>query len=244
MKIENLSYSYQSSSPPVLNQINLELPDSYFLTILGPSGSGKSTLLRLIAGQDLPSTGSLSTGLTPNQIMSFVFQEPRLIPWRTVSENLSLPSELSKRKVSSSNIEQALHQVNLSTETKDLYPSELSGGMKMRVSLARALLTKPDLILFDEPLAALDELNRLRLIYELAQIYHQNVCRKMIYVTHNFTEAALLGTHCLVLNKKGQTQFFKDLKKSPCKETENLENNTDLQLVIQTLRTSFSEGIS
>lgn len=242
MIVEHLSYSYKPDQPLILQDIHFSLPESFFLVVLGPSGSGKSTLLRLLSGLNQPTSGSIKLNLSANSKMSFVFQEPRLVPWRTIEENLKLPIELSNGKISDDLILSVLKKVNLKPETKALFPAELSGGMKMRVSLARALLTGPELIFFDEPFAALDEVNRIKLTSDLAGLYKDRSCRKMIYVTHNFTEAAFLATHVLIISKSGTVQSFTGLNKDPSISSDGSENSAELKKTIELLRLGFMAG--
>ncbi|HMB94904.1 MAG TPA: ATP-binding cassette domain-containing protein, partial [Tepidisphaeraceae bacterium] len=157
-----------------IDGIDLHIDAGEFLALLGPSGSGKSTLLRIIAGLDKPSAGSLQAGPSgPGRAkVAYVFQDAHLLPWRNVLRNVSLPLELigiPKHQRIESAIA-AIEQVGL-TDAIRRYPAQLSGGMRMRVSLARALVTNPDLLLLDEPFAALDEITRQQLDEQLHQLW-------------------------------------------------------------------------
>src|SRR3977135_3811027 len=149
--------------------LDLYVSKGEFVSLLGPSGCGKSTALRLIAGLSAPTFGAVGVSHRAGQAraghsIGFVFQEPTLMPWTSVRENVRLPLKLAHAPVAEANarISEALAQVGL-TEFAEAFPRELSGGMKMRVSLARALVTDPDILLMDEPFAALDEITRFRL---------------------------------------------------------------------------------
>lgn len=188
----------------VINNLTLNIAAGEFLSILGPSGCGKSTLLRLIAGLTKPTSGTLD--VTPADLKfhtAYVFQDAHLLPWRTVLENTILPLELmgTPREESVGRAHAALQEVGLS-ETEARYPAQLSGGMRMRVSLARALVTSPRLLLLDEPFAALDEVTRFRLDTRLRELWLE---RKMtvIFVTHSITEAAFLANRAVVLTRRG-----------------------------------------
>jgi len=182
----------------VLDRIDLEIEQGEFLAIVGPSGCGKSTLLRLIAGLNSPSAGAISVA---DAALALVFQDAHLLPWRTVLDNVALPLELvgiapaeAKQRASA-----ALGDVELSHAIQR-FPDELSGGMRMRVSIARAFVTEPKLLLLDEPFAALDELTRQRLDERLRALWQQ---RRMtvVLVTHSLAEAAFLADRAVVMSQ-------------------------------------------
>lgn len=188
----------------VINDMSLGVQAGEFLAILGPSGCGKSTLLRIIAGLAAPDSGivSLEPSDAPYQI-GYVFQDAHLLPWRNVLQNAALPLELMgvARAESNARARQALANVGL-LEVEDRYPAQLSGGMRMRVSLARALVAEPGLLLLDEPFAALDEITRFRLDVQLRDLW---ISRRMtvIFVTHSISEAAFLADRAVVLTRRG-----------------------------------------
>jgi NitT/TauT family transport system ATP-binding protein len=159
----------------VLESIDLVVTKQEFLSIIGPSGCGKSTILKLIAGLANPTSGTIRVdGMTPlnaRETISFVFQDATLLPWRTVKQNIGLGLELEHAQNARREKEIAalLDLVGLKHVAKS-YPRELSGGMKMRVSIARALATNPQLMLLDEPFAALDEMSRDRLNEEILRL--------------------------------------------------------------------------
>jgi NitT/TauT family transport system ATP-binding protein len=177
-----------------LEDIDLTVASGEFVSIVGPSGCGKSTLLRIIAGLETPSSGDVSVEA---QTTEFVFQDPTLLPWLTVLENVSLPLELAGKR-NEDVARSSLAEVGLSADT-DKLPRELSGGMKMRTSVARALVTRPDLFLFDEPFSAVDELRREDLNRMLLALHEQRrfAC---VLVTHSVNEAVLLGDRVVVMS--------------------------------------------
>jgi len=190
-----------------LGPIDLEVRRGEFLSLLGPSGCGKSTALRLIAGLGAPSSGTVRVARTAveangGHAVGFVFQEPTLMPWTTVRENVRLPLRLAHVPLSSAKarIDQALAQVGLS-EFANAYPRELSGGMKMRVSLARALVTDPDILLMDEPFAALDEITRFRLNNDLLALW-RSLRKTVIFVTHSVFESVYLSQRVVVMTSR------------------------------------------
>jgi NitT/TauT family transport system ATP-binding protein len=177
---------------------------SEFVSLLGPSGCGKSTALRLIAGLAAPTSGTIewSAGKPPPGALGFVFQEPTLMPWASVSGNVHLPLKLlafdsaaAKERVS-----EALVGVGLA-EFAHAYPRELSGGMKMRVSIARALATTPQLLLMDEPFAALDEITRFRLADDLLRLW-QTLGKTVVFVTHSVFESVFLSNRIVVMTPR------------------------------------------
>ena len=193
LTVTDLHFSYGKKE--VLQGLNLSLQSGEILAVMGPSGCGKSTLLQLIAGQIKPSSGTIQCSA---KRIAYAFQEPRLFPWFTVKENLaavlnSKESEEEKQE----KILAALRNVELE-ECLELYPEELSGGMKSRVSLARALAYEGDLVLLDEPFAALDEALRKRLCERLkAEIKARGA--SAILVTHQTEDAAQLADRILTL---------------------------------------------
>lgn len=188
-----------SGSGAVLQGIDLFINSGEFVVLLGPSGCGKSTLLRILAGLEVLDQGELWVGdFASNR--GFVFQESHLLPWLTALENIRLPLELMKN-LKPLEIElrarEALARVGLGGAAEK-YPAELSGGMKMRVSLARALVTKPKLLLLDEPFAALDEMTRFRLQEDLRALWQQEDMT-IVFVTHSVSEAVFIGDRAIVL---------------------------------------------
>ena len=191
------------NSPAVLDSIDLYILKDEFVTLIGPSGCGKSTVLKLISGLTPPSGGSIRVdGMTPangREIVSYIFQDATLLPWRTVRENVDLGLELEgvPRDRREENTSTLLELVGL-VHVADAYPRVLSGGMKMRVSIARALATSPRLLLMDEPFAALDEMSRDRLNEELLRLRAEQNWTG-VFVTHSVAEAVFLSTRIVVL---------------------------------------------
>ena len=202
LTLSNVSKTY-GSSPPVLEQINLVIDKGEFVSLIGPSGCGKSTLLKLISGLTNPGSGSiLVDGQTPVQArktISYIFQDATLLPWRTVSRNVGLGLELEhvSRGSRKQKVESLIELVGLSHVAR-AYPRQLSGGMKMRVSVARALATTPRLLLMDEPFGALDEMTRDRLNEELLRLRAEQNWTA-VFVTHSVAEAVFLSTRVIVL---------------------------------------------
>ncbi len=184
--------------------MDIDVAPGSFVALLGPSGCGKSTLLRLVAGLDAPDAGSvrLEHGEGEGGGLAFVFQDAHLLPWRTVIANVALPLELRgvPERARLAEARAAIAQVGLS-DAEGRRPAELSGGMRMRASLARALVTRPSLLLLDEPFAALDELTRMRLDDELRDLW---IARGMtvLFVTHAITEAAYLAERAVVFSPR------------------------------------------
>lgn len=183
-----------------LNGMNMTLNEGDFLSLLGPSGCGKSTALRLIAGLMRPTMGRIIwNGAHDRGDIGVVFQEPTLMPWATVAKNVWLPFRLRGQKFDAvkDRIATALELVGLQN-FHDAYPRELSGGMKMRVSIARAFVTNPRLILMDEPFAALDEITRQKLNDDLLALKSKIGCT-VIFVTHSVFESVFLSDRIVVM---------------------------------------------
>ena len=166
--LKGVSKRFQGTGTEVLQDVSLRIEQGEFVSIIGPSGCGKSTLLKMVAGLSSCSGGEIAVnGMTPanaREMVSFVFQEATLLPWRTVESNVALALELENRTPLQikRTVAKLLELVGLEKVSKS-YPRQLSGGMKMRVSIARALATRPRLLLMDEPFAALDEMTRDRM---------------------------------------------------------------------------------
>jgi NitT/TauT family transport system ATP-binding protein len=190
-----------------LGPFDLDVGKGEFVSLLGASGCGKSTALRLIAGLSAPTSGTVGVSNRAGQpraghAIGFVFQEPTLMPWTSVRENVRLPLKLARAPAAEANarVDEALTQVGLA-EFADAYPRELSGGMKMRVSLARALVTDPDILLMDEPFAALDEITRFRLNNDLLALW-RNLRKTVIFVTHSVFESVYLSQRVVVMTAR------------------------------------------
>jgi NitT/TauT family transport system ATP-binding protein len=186
-----------------LQNISMHAEKGEFVALLGPSGCGKSTLLRLVSGLTPATSGTVSVnGMTPanaRELMSFIFQDATLLPWRTVEQNVGLSLELehAARSVRKEKVAKMLDLVGL-TQVAQRYPRQLSGGMKMRVSIARALVSRPRILLLDEPFAALDEMSRDRLNEELLRLYLEQHWT-VLFVTHSVAEAVFLSTRIVIL---------------------------------------------
>ncbi len=197
-----------SNGTQALEDLHLSVKSGEFLSLLGPSGCGKSTALRLIAGLAAPSRGSVwwngsNPGARRNGLeIGFVFQEPTLMPWATVQKNVMLPLKLKGVEFTraSKRAAEALDQVGLS-QFRDVYPRQLSGGMKMRVSIARALVTDPPLLLMDEPFAALDEITRFRLNDDLLALWRA-AGHTVIFVTHSVFESVYLSNRIVIMSPR------------------------------------------
>ena len=190
---------YFPSGVQALRDLNLEIGRGQFVSIVGPSGCGKSTFLRLVAGLDAPTSGELRVEGHDPLGLAFVFQDATLLPWRSVAHNITLPLEL-RREDAAERVAQTLELVGL-TDFAAAYPAQLSGGMRMRVSIARALVTRPQILLLDEPFGALDEITRQRLNEELLRLWQEDRWTGL-FVTHNVSEAVFLSQRVLVMSAR------------------------------------------
>jgi NitT/TauT family transport system ATP-binding protein len=185
-----------------LDGLDLDVRAGEFLSLLGPSGCGKSTALRMIAGLSRPSSGSLRWSGAARPELGFVFQEPTLTPWSTVWRNVWLPLRLRgvSRAAAAKPVAEALALVGLSGFEK-AYPRELSGGMKMRVSIARALVARPEVLLMDEPFAALDEITRLKLNNDILTL-REELGATVVFVTHSVYESVFMSSRIAVFSAR------------------------------------------
>jgi NitT/TauT family transport system ATP-binding protein len=221
-----------------LDGVSFDASPGEFLAILGPSGSGKSTLLRLIAGLDPPQGGSVHVDAdadatsqhleyrTPGRAdVAYVFQDAHLLPWRTVLQNIALPLELmgvhrARRR------EAAAAALDLVQVPGHLYPAQLSGGMRMRASLARALVTRPRLLLLDEPFAALDEITRQRLDEHLRTLWAVSGVT-VVFVTHSITEAVFLAQRAVMLSRRPGRVILDHAIELPAQRTQDLRTSAE-----------------
>lgn len=200
--LEHVSKQYGQGAT-ILDNLSATIPPGEFVSIIGPSGCGKSTLLKLVAGLSPITSGKIVmerlTRVNARRITSFIFQDPTLLPWRTVRANVALGLELEHTNRASRNeiVDAMLALVGLA-DVAGMYPRELSGGMKMRVSIARALASRPRVLLLDEPFAALDEITRDRMNEELLRLREQHAWT-VLFVTHSVAEAVFLSNRILVL---------------------------------------------
>lgn len=206
IRCESLSIQYPGG-PHAVRDVDLTVPSGELLALIGPSGCGKTTLLRLMAGLESPTAGTVTLDPPVDNAqggIAFVFQQPTLLPWRTALENVMLPLQLIQRGARGQQraaAEQLLETVGLA-DAMDRFPHQLSGGMKMRVSIARALVTEPNVLLLDEPFAALDDMLRSQLGELLMELWEQRHFTAVM-VTHNIAESILLS-HRIAVMQNGQ----------------------------------------
>jgi len=228
--VRGLTKSFKSGKQETvaLAGIDLTVPTGEFLCIVGPSGCGKTTLLRILAGLESASKGEMR--IIPNSeglpINSMVFQENSIFPWFTVWDNVAYG--LRMRGVSQEKRKKAvtyfLDKVGI-LDFKDFYPYQLSGGMKQRVSIARAFANEPEILLMDEPFAALDEQNRLILQEELLSIWEQNR-KTVVFITHSIDEAVFLGDRVFVMTARpGKVKAMADVPLPRPRFVEELKGN-------------------
>jgi NitT/TauT family transport system ATP-binding protein len=242
-----LSIGYRQAdgtAAPTLAGLDLKVAKGDFMTILGPSGCGKSTLLRVVADLLQPLSGRITVlGQAPEAArkqrrVGFVFQDATLLPWRTVRQNVELPLQVGKASIparsgAERDVDAWIEMVGLSA-FGDRYPNQLSGGQRQRVSLARALLSAPDILLMDEPFGALDEITRERLNDELLGLWRRTGTT-VLFVTHSIMEAVYLGNRVLVLAANpGRVQALVDLgaaKNAAAKDRDGRYRREDPALV-------------
>lgn len=201
--VKNVSKTYRTGTE-ALGSTNLTLEKGEFVTLVGPSGCGKSTLLRLIAGLITPTEGTIETHAFENKRgnIGFVFQDAHLLPWRTAQRNVELLLEVAGTPITERQrlARETLEQLGLQG-FENAYPRELSGGMKMRVSLARTLVLRPELFLMDEPFAAVDEITRHTLNEDFLKL-QRNYGFTTLFVTHSVSEAVFMSTRVIVMSRR------------------------------------------
>ncbi|HWF94631.1 MAG TPA: ABC transporter ATP-binding protein [Xanthobacteraceae bacterium] len=212
-----------------LDGFDLAVRPGEFLTLLGPSGCGKSTALRIVAGLSTPDRGAVewsdTKAATARQI-GFVFQEPTLMPWATVDANVRLPLRLLGAEADApAKIGAVLERVGLAGFAQT-YPRELSGGMKMRVSIARALVTGPKLLLMDEPFAALDEITRFRLNSDLLRLW-RTLSKTVVFVTHSVFESVYLSSRIIVMSPRPGRVFRELVIEAPYPRDEHFRTSAE-----------------
>jgi NitT/TauT family transport system ATP-binding protein len=231
----------------ILDNISLDIAKGDFVSLIGPSGCGKSTLLKLISGLIPATSGQISVdGMTPQnarELISFIFQDATLLPWRTVERNVSLCLELDRiaRSRRTEKTAELLSLVGL-THVARSYPRQLSGGMKMRVSIARALASKPQLLLMDEPFAALDEITRDRMNEELIRLREEQKWTG-VFVTHSVAEAVFLSSRIIILSAH-PGRIARDLPiPLPYPRTAATRAGKDFEALVSQVSRALREGI-
>ncbi len=223
--------------------VDLVVAPGCFLALIGQSGCGKSTLLRMIAGLDVPTKGAIDIeGSDDRAGVSFVFQDAHLLPWRTVQDNVALPLELRGRAKAEARTRasEALGDVGLG-DAGDRYPAELSGGMRMRASLARALVSKPRLLLLDEPFAALDEISRQTLDDQLRAL-HRTHGMTIVFVTHSIAEATYLAERAVVFTRRPARIALDRVVELPVERDASIRGEASFARELRTLQEGLERG--
>ena len=240
-------YEVRGRAVPALAPVDLDVRPGELLSIIGPSGCGKSTLLRIAGGLLAPTQGAVRIGgASPRAAqrakqIGFVFQDPSLLPWRTVAANVRLASEVNRRPGSSGpRAEDLLALVGLDN-VAGYYPHQLSGGMRQRAALARALALNPPLLLMDEPFGALDEITRTELRYELLRL-RRLLSATVLFVTHSIAEAVLLSDRVAVMSgAPGRVTTIVDID-LPEPRGPEIEETPEFLALARRLRAALKEG--
>lgn len=256
--IDNLTKAFykKQGSVVALDDVSLTISEGEFVCLVGPSGCGKTTLLRILAGLEQPSVGqfTISAGTEKRPLQSMVFQERGVIPWLTVKENVAYG--LTMRKLPKKLIEERTHyylEKTGLTRFASLYPKELSGGMKQRVSIARAFANDPEILLMDEPFAALDEQNKYILQEELLTIWSETN-KTVLFITHSIDEALLLSDRIILMSaqpgkiikeihvQQPRPRKIEAIRKDPILATQFIEIWKHLQEEVQKSRRELRKG--
>ena len=228
----------------VIDKVSLNVEPGEFVAILGPSGCGKSTFLRMAADLDRPDAGQIQIdNFGRKDFRGFVFQDAHLLPWRTLLDNVVLPLQLTGKPIEQAreDAKQVLEKVHLA-DALGKYPAQLSGGMRMRAAVARALVTKPSLLLMDEPFAALDENTRHRLQEELRLLW-ETLPMTVLFVTHSVSEAVFLANRAVVLSSR-PAKISLDLKlELPSKRTQELRTSNEFNSQMRKVYEAFEMGL-
>jgi NitT/TauT family transport system ATP-binding protein len=246
IEIAGVSKRY-GNAHAVLESIDLVVAKQEFISLIGPSGCGKSTILKLIAGLAVPTSGAIRVdGMTPQnarETISFVFQDATLLPWRTVKQNIGLGLELQHVATARREKEIAalLKLVGLQNVVTS-YPRELSGGMRMRVSIARALATSPRLMLLDEPFAALDEMSRDRLNEEILRLRAEQNWTA-VFVTHSVAEAVFLSDRIVVLAPNPGRIHAEFRVELPAARTSAIRNSEEFHAIVARVSRTLRETL-
>ena len=244
-----------SGATVALADFDLEVRAGEFVSLLGPSGCGKSPALRLSAGLTQPTSGAVlwtAEAQAPGRRragghaheIGFVFQEPTLMPWATVFDNVFLPLRLQRmaRAAATPRVLQALGGVGLSDFSR-AYPRELSGGMRMRVSIARALVTSPEVLLMDEPFAALDEITRFRLNDDLLAL-HRDLGMTVVFVTHSVFESVYLSSRIVVMTHRPGRAFCEIAVDAPYPRDERFRTSVEYAALCRSTSQSLSAALA
>lgn len=244
----NVTFTEEDGRLEVLDDISFDIESASFVCLIGPTGGGKSTLLRVIAGLVKPDSGKISfenktyTQAEPN--IGMVFQQPNLMPWRCVLDNIYLPLQLAGVPLEEAK-DKAYHMARMVglQGYENRLPAELSGGMAQRVAIARALISDPDLLLLDEPFAALDALTRETMGNELLRLW-QETKKTILMVTHSITEAIFLSDRVLVLTQRPAKLIFDLPIELPRPRNENQRYDNNFISLEQRLRKQLVSVIS
>ena len=212
IEVQQLEKSFSGNGQALFSGLSFALDSEECLCLLGPSGCGKTTLLRLLMGLEKPTGGTIRVDPAFTKKISYVFQEARLVPWRNCLENVLLPLELTAQDTPAARKRAVdlLQKIGLSKRLEH-FPSQLSGGMQMRVALARALITQPKIILLDEPFAALDERTRFNMQDLLLEL-KARLQLQYVFVTHSISEAVYISDRILLLDNTGVAKDIRSIK--------------------------------
>jgi NitT/TauT family transport system ATP-binding protein len=246
VSLRNVSKTFENGTV-ALDRLDLDVRDGEFVSLLGPSGCGKSTALRIVAGLSAPTSGAVQWP-DPQPAaagrIGFVFQEPTLMPWASVADNVRLPLKLAHADTAAARaaVDQALARVGLG-DFAGAFPRELSGGMKMRVSIARALVTEPPLLLMDEPFAALDEITRFKLNNDLLALWRM-LRRTVVFVTHSVFESVYLSQRIVVMTPRPGRVFTEIEIPAPYPRREQFRTSPEYAALCRTVSEALERAIA
>lgn len=239
IELDDINYMYPETKAPAIEGFNLTLKSNNIIAIVGPSGCGKSTLLKIIAGLITPDSGSIVFSHKGNQTIGYAPQSPTLMPWLDLRKNMTFLTDIRQEKVSDEDYNNLFTSIGLK-DHKDIKPSELSGGMQTRLSIARALAGSPDVLLLDEPFSNLDEITAEKLITSLST-YFEDKKPALLFISHNVAQAVMLADTVVVVSGP-PLRIIKRVDTKSCNVGSQNPDQAHISKVISSIRKTLKDN--